>query len=113
MTCLSVNEERLEVVSETKLLGRILTSDLIPEPWYRKLGKECNLLNRSASFTANIQDFKNIYLGYIRSILEQSTVVWHSSLTSKNIRDLECFICYRITFPLRFKQNKALIFLFL
>ena len=26
---------------------------------------------------------------YIRSILEQSVVVWHSSLTSKNRRDLE------------------------
>jgi hypothetical protein len=32
---------------------------------------------------------KNIYILYIRSILEQSSVVWHSSLTSENAEDLE------------------------
>ena len=93
VTSLSVNEERLELVSETKLLGTILTSDL---KWgkntrvlVQKAWKRMQLLNRSASFTTNIQDLKSIYLTYIRSILEQSAVVWHSSLTSKNRRDLE------------------------
>ena len=32
---------------------------------------------------------KNIYILYIRSILEQSCVVWHSSLTQDNENDLE------------------------
>ena len=31
----------------------------------------------------------SIYLTYIRSVLEQSAVVWHSGLTVKNRRDLE------------------------
>ena len=47
------------------------------------------LLNAAANFTRNRQDLKNIYLTFIRSILEQSAVVWHSSLTKKNRRDLE------------------------
>ena len=47
------------------------------------------LLNRAASFTSNVNDLKSIYLTYMRSILEQSAVVWHSSLTRKNRKDLE------------------------
>ena len=31
---------------------------------------------------------KTIYITYIRSILEQSAIVWHSSLTEENIQDL-------------------------
>ena len=51
--------------------------------------KRMQLLNTAAGFTANVQDLKNIYLTYVRSILEHSAVVWHCSLSSKNRRDLE------------------------
>ena len=47
------------------------------------------VLYKAASFTKSKQDLKLIYLTYIRSALEQSAVVWHSSLTSKNRKDLE------------------------
>ena len=47
------------------------------------------LLNRAAAFTSNTNDLKKIYLTYIQSVLDQSAVVWHSSLSQKNIRDLE------------------------
>ena len=47
------------------------------------------LLNTAANFTSNVQYLKSIYRIYVRSILEQSAVVWHSSLTSQNKRDLE------------------------
>ena len=47
------------------------------------------LLNAASSYISNTFDLKSIYLTYIRSILEQSAVVWHSSLTIKNRRDLE------------------------
>ena len=36
-----------------------------------------------------IEDMKTIYVLYIRSILEQSAVIWHSSLTEDNKNDLE------------------------
>ena len=47
------------------------------------------LLRKVAGFTTSIEEKKNIYMLYIRSILEQSSVVWHSSLTQDNSDDLE------------------------
>ena len=48
-----------------------------------------NLLFKAAKFKNSKEDLKAIYLTYIRSIIEQSSVVWHSSLTKRNINDLE------------------------
>ena len=47
------------------------------------------LLRRVASFGTSVEDLKNIYSLFVRSQLEQSAVVWHSSLTEENINDLE------------------------
>ena len=92
-TNLKMNNTRLEVVDECKLLGTILTKDLT---WNRnttelvKNGfKRMQLLYKAASFTKSKQDLKSIYLTYIRSALEQSAVVWHSSLSKKNRNELE------------------------
>ena len=92
-TKLTVNDENVDLVKETKLLGTIITDDL---KWgkntkeiVKKSYQRMQLLNTAASFTANVQDLKSIYLTYIRSVLEQSAVVWHSGLTNKNRRSLE------------------------
>ena len=47
------------------------------------------LLRKVASFSTPIEDLKTIYILFVRSILEQSATVWHSSLTQENINDLE------------------------
>ena len=47
------------------------------------------LLRRVAEFGTPVEDMKEIYILFIRSILEQSATVWHSSLTQDNIEDLE------------------------
>ena len=47
------------------------------------------LLCKSANFTSNIMDLRSICFTFIRSILEKSAVVWHSSLTKKNRPTLE------------------------
>ena len=47
------------------------------------------LLRRVAEFGAPVEDLKIIYILFIRSILEQSCTVWHSSLTEQNSSDLE------------------------
>ena len=92
-TNLEVNEQSLEVVNEVRLLGTILTNDLKWNKNTREIVKKAyrrmQLLHRAATFTSNVNDLKSIYLTYIRSILEQSAVVWHSSLTAKNRRALE------------------------
>ena len=92
-TQISCDTEKIKTVKEAKLLGTIITDDLkwdkntaeIVKKAYRRM----QLLHRSASFTNNISDLKSIYLTYVRSILEQSAVVWHSSLSAKNRKDLE------------------------
>ena len=92
-TKLSVKNANIEIVKETKLLGTYITDDL---KWnkntseiVKKAYKRMQLLNRAASFTSDKLDLRSIYLTYVRSILDQSAVVWHSSLTAKNRRDLE------------------------
>ena len=47
------------------------------------------LLRKVAEFSSSMEDLKTIYTMYIRSILEQACVVWHSSLTQENCEDLE------------------------
>ena len=47
------------------------------------------LLHKVASFTSSKEEKKTIYISYLRSILEQSCVVWHNSLTIDNSNDLE------------------------
>ena len=88
-----MNEKKIEIVNETRLLGTILTSDLKWDKNTKEIVKNAykrmQLLHAAAGFTANVQDLKNIYLTYVRSIMEHSAGVWHSSLSSKNRRDLE------------------------
>ena len=47
------------------------------------------LLRKVAGFGASTEDMKTIYILFVRSLLEQSATVWHSSLTQGNIDDLE------------------------
>ena len=47
------------------------------------------ILRRLANFSAPVKDMVQIYIIYIRSILEQSCVIWHSSLTEEDSMRLE------------------------
>ena len=47
------------------------------------------LLHAASWYTNSKVDLKSLYLTFIRSVLEQSAVVWHSSLKKKNKKDLE------------------------
>ena len=46
------------------------------------------ILRKLSEFGAPREHLKTIYILYIRSVLEQSAVVWHSSLTQQNTEDL-------------------------
>ena len=92
-TRLKLNSDSLEVVDRAKLLGVLITDDLKwdanTEMLVKKANSRMELLRKVASFNPSIADKRTIYILYVRSILEQSCVVWNSSLTAENSNDLE------------------------
>ena len=92
-TRLSINNQPIEMINSTRLLGTILQSDLSWNLNTKDIVKNADarmeLLRKVAGFCDNLDDLKNIYILFVRSILEQSATVWHSSLTEENKSDLE------------------------
>ena len=92
-TNLEVEGKNIEIVKEAKLLGTIITNKLTwdrnTEEITKQAFKRMQLLTTAASFTGLKCDLKSIYLTFIRSVLEKSAVVWHSSLNKRNRKDLE------------------------
>ena len=82
-----MNEKVLPVVSKTKILGTLLTDTLSWNENTKDLVKKGNmrllLLKKAKEYTNSISDLKLIYTSYVRSVLETSCVVWHSSLTEE------------------------------
>ena len=92
-TDIELDGKAIETVKETKLLGTVITDRLDWTENTDKIVKEANkrmvFLHKSSKFTCNKSDLKKIYILQIRSKLEQSAVVWHSSLTQKCKNKLE------------------------
>ena len=94
-TWLPINDEQIEVIDNTKLLGTIVTNDL---KWdsncsslVKKATSRIQLLRKAARFGLDQDELKNIHVIFSRSVFEQSATVWHSSLTEDNKTDLkEC-----------------------
>ena len=55
----------------------------------KRANARMELLRKAVGFGASTEDLKSIHILFIRSILEQSATVWHSSLSQENINDLE------------------------
>ena len=93
VTNLKLNNTLLENVNEIKILGTTITNDLKwdrnTEEIVKKANPRMQILHKISAFKPSIEDMKQIYISYVRSILEQSSNVWHSSLTNKNEEDLE------------------------
>ena len=83
----------IEVVLETKLLGYWLTSDMKPakhvDYTVKKANKRIWVIRRLKAAGASDQDLVTIYLLLIRSILETNCPVFHPQLTQENKADLE------------------------
>ena len=47
------------------------------------------LQQKDKSFSPYVDEIKHIYFLFVRSLLEQSATVWHSSLTEEKHHDLE------------------------
>ena len=92
-TRLHLENDLLEIIPETKLLGTILTSDL---KWHKntemitkKAYKRMIMLHKLSSFNVPHDELVTIYVLYIRSMLELNCQVWHHSLTEEDTLLLE------------------------
>ena len=85
--------KNIQAVKEMKLLGTIISDDLKWNKNTRFLIKRAyarmELLRQLNKFTNSIRDKIHIYKTYVRSVLEQSCVVWSSNPTKRNIKELE------------------------
>ena len=92
-TRIKLNGEDVEELESTKLLGTIISNDLSWDLNTKNIVNKANarmeLVRKVAGFGASKDDLKNIYILFVRSLLEQSSSVWHSSLTVENSDDLE------------------------
>ena len=84
---------KIEVISETKLLGVVLTDDL---SWHRntlfmtqRARKKLWILRRMASLSLSHTQMFDVYCKEIRSILEYGVPVWHPGLTRKDSSEIE------------------------
>ena len=92
-TRLHLNNEMIEHLQITRLLGTIISDDLT---WnlntlniVTKANARMELVRKVAGFGASVEDLKNVYFLFVRSLLEQSAMVWHSRLAAENSADLE------------------------
>ena len=92
-TRLQLKGENIEIVDKMKILGTIITNKL---SWndncaliIKKVNARMQLLRGVHGFGANINEMVHLWTVYCRSVLEQSCVVWGSTLTLENANDLE------------------------
>ena len=83
----------LQVVDQMKILGTIVKSNL---SWddncyelIRKVNARMQLLRGVQNFGASKEEMVHLWIIFGRSVLEQSCMVWHSSLKQENSDDLE------------------------
>ena len=87
------SKDNLTLLKSTKLLGTLISDDLKWDLNTKEIVKKANmsmaLLRKAINFGASMREMKEIYFAFVRSHLEKSATVWHSSLTEKNKNDLE------------------------
>ena len=92
-TRLFMDGNKINQVTETCLLGVIISDNLKWHSNTASLVKRCYqrmiIIRNLSSFHVPIHELVNIYCLYIRSVAEQSSVVWSSSITSGEEYDLE------------------------
>ena len=99
-TRLKLNNMNIEVVDHMKILGTIVTNDLTwklnTHEIVKKVNKRMLLLKKIKSFGATVEDMTQLWKTYRLSVLEQSSVVWGSSLSDEDKASLErtqkCFV---------------------
>ena len=92
-TRLQLKGNNIEIVDKMKILGTIVNDRL---SWdencgllIKKVNDRMRLLRGVQSFGASVEEMVHLWILFCRSVIEQSCVVWGTSLTQENIDDLE------------------------
>ena len=92
-TRLKLDNIKLDQISETKLLGVRIRDDLSWKSNTSELTKKAYsrmiIIKKLIQFNVPLAELIQIYILYIRSVVEQSAVVWHTSITIGEQKDLE------------------------
>ena len=88
-----LNNEEIELVEETRLLGLVIRSDMSWTANTASMVKRSNsklwILRRLSKLGATRDDLLDIYFKQIRSILEFAVPVWHSSISKEERLEIE------------------------
>ena len=88
-----VDNNNIELVEQTKLLGLIISSDLSWSLNTDYMVDRCNakmwVIRRLKKLGASDADLLDVYCKQIRSILEFAVPVWNHSITGENISQIE------------------------
>ena len=92
-TRIMLNNNLLQTITETRLLGTIVSSDLT---WHKNSQyltqrgySRMTILRSLYEFNIPEEDLVTIYCMYIRSVLEFNSNVWFSSITCEESNDIE------------------------
>ena len=103
-TRLMINNSLIDQVYSTRLLGVIIQDDLgwrlNTESLVKRANSRMIILRKLVEFNLKQDDLITIYILFIRSVLEQSSVVWSSSITVDELASLER--CQKIALRLIF-----------
>ena len=92
-TRLQLKEENIEIVNKMKILGTIVNDKLSWDDNCQSIIKKVNarmqLLRSVQSFGATHSEMVHLWTIFCRSVLEQSSAVWQSSLTQENTEDID------------------------
>ena len=93
VTRLSINNSKLEEFQEVQIVGVWLASNLKwnknTKELARKAYSRMSMLTKLKYVGVSLEDLIEIYVLFIRSIVEYCAVVWHSSLTVELVNTLE------------------------
>ena len=92
-TRLQLKGNTVEIVDKMKILGTVVTNNLSWDDNCKELIKKVNnrmqLLRGLKNFGASAEEMVHLWIMFCRSVIEQSCVVWGTSLTQENVNDLE------------------------
>ena len=90
---MKINNTRIELVEQARLLGVILTSNLSWSANTESIVERCNkkmwMLRRLKKLGASRNDLLDVFMKQIRSVAEFAVPVWNSALTGQDISSLE------------------------